>query len=77
MGSDWREVETFWFDFPLQHRRSTKKSVGEHFSYNFLVENETTAHVKMIRKQNKLLCRDTTGFLTLARLVSGDRADFR
>ena len=26
--ADWREVEPCWGNFPLQHRRSAKKSVG-------------------------------------------------
>ena len=80
MGSDWREVETFWFEFPSQ-LRPTETLEGEHFSYNLLGENATTAHVKMILMQNELVYRDSRNgaqnrVLTLPRLVSGDRADF-
>ena len=35
-----------------------KNLYGEHFSYNFLFENETTAHEKMPQKQNEFLYRD-------------------
>ena len=53
-----------------------------HFSYNFLIENETTAPLKTARKRNELVYRDNrngtqkSGFLTLPRLVSGGRTDF-
>ena len=43
--------QNFWFEFPSQ-LRPAETLVGEHFSYNFLVENETTAHWKLFWEQN-------------------------
>ena len=52
MGSDWREVEPFWGNFPLQQRR-TETLEGERFSYNFAAV-EGSKRPNLFRSKNRV-----------------------